>query len=275
LEQAFSRDIASDRTAQALPFLVGWLRRDPDFPRPAMLPIYSSLLTLFALSSARERTTYESSQVLVNASLSVGLDARSYQSLIADVEELAGAGFGVNMIYWLLEIVEDFIRASSPDPGAREGFLHGALARISPIYSRLTSLQRAATTRLANDLGWTLESLGIDGSLAEVDDLATKLRGLHIAIYSLTESSSRQAVVALGQLEPTIVVDCNADHGGTPRLRALAQGADIFVMTWLSAKHAATDFIRDHRGDRPLLYAQGRGFSSILRAIEDHFSING
>lgn len=37
------------------------------------------------------------------------------------------------------------------------------------------------------------------------------------------------------------------------------------------AKHAATDFIRQYRGARPLLYAQGRGFSSILRAIEDHF----
>lgn len=275
LEQAFSRDIASDRTAQALPFLVAWLRRDPDFPRAAMAPIYSSLLTLFALNSARGRMTYESSQILVNASLAVGLDSKAYHELIADVEELAGAGFGVNMIYWLLEIVEDFIRASSPDPDSRERFLHSALARISPIYGRLTSLQRAATTRLANDLGWTLESLGIDGNIGEVDGLVSKLRGLRIAIYSLTESSSRQAMVALGELEPTVSVDCNADHGGTARLKALAESADIFVMTWLSAKHAATDFIREHRDDRVLLYAQGRGFSSILRAIEDHLSING
>jgi hypothetical protein len=57
---------------------------------------------------------------------------------------------------------------------------------------------------------------------------------------------------------------------GRVGLRALAENADIFVVTWLSAKHAATDFIREHRGGRPLLYAQGRGFSSILRAVEDH-----
>jgi hypothetical protein len=68
----------------------------------------------------------------------------------------------------------------------------------------------------------------------------------------------------------TAVVDCNADHGGTTRLRSLAENADLFVVTWLSAKHAATDFIREHRHGRPLLYAQGRGFSSILRAVEDH-----
>jgi hypothetical protein len=88
----------------------------------------------------------------------------------------------------------------------------------------------------------------------------------------LTESSSRQAKAAIEELAPTAVVDCNADHGGTARLRALAENADLFVITWLSAKHAATDFIREHRGGRPLMYAQGRGFSSILRVIDDHFA---
>jgi len=271
LDQAFSNDIATDRTAQALPFLVAWLRRDPDFPRSAMAPIYSNLLTLFALCSARGRVTYESSQILVNASLAVGLNSKSYHALIADVEELAGKGFGVSMIYWVLEIVEDFMRATSPDADAREKFLHSVLARITPIYNRLSTLQRAATSQLAHELGWTLESLGIN-SEAKQDEFTNKLRDLRIAIYSLTESASRQAMVALEQIEPTVIVDCNADHGGTMRLKALAEGADIFVMTWLSAKHAATDFIRDHRANRPLLYAQGRGFSSILRAIEDHFS---
>lgn len=52
-------------------------------------------------------------------------------------------------------------------------------------------------------------------------------------------------------------------------LRALAENADLFVIAWLSAKHAATDFIREHRAERPLLYAQGRGFSSILRALDE------
>lgn len=272
LEQAFGLEPAAERAAQALPFLVAWLRRDPAFPCASMAPVYTSLLTLFALSSARERVTYESSQVLVNASLSVGLGSKAYTALIADVDELAGHGFGVNMIYWMLEIVEDFMRASSPDPDAREGFLHSALARIAPIYSRLSSLQRAATARLAQDLGWTLQALGINSDVDRGDDFASRIRGLRIAIYSLTESSMRQAKMAIEEVEPTAKVDCNSDHGGTAKLRALAEGADIFVMAWLSAKHAATDFIREHRSGRSLLYAQGRGFSSILRAIEDHFA---
>lgn len=274
LNKAQRDKLASDRTAQALPFLVAWLQRDLNFPRAAMAPIYSSLLTLFALGSARGSGTYESSQILVSALLTAGLDTEAYQALIADVEELAGEGFGVDMVYWMLEIVEDFMRASTPAAGAREAFLHGALSRIAPVYARLTSLQRTAVAHLARELGWTLQSLGVTAEPVKPEDFASRLKGLRIAIYSLTESSSRQAKAAIEEVAPTAVVDCNADHGGTARLRALAENADLFVMTWLSAKHAATDFIREHRASRPLLYAQGRGFSSILRAVEDHFSLD-
>ena len=272
LNRALDNELAAERTAQALPFLVAWLQRDPDFPRVGMAPLYASILTLFALGRARGRVTYESSQVLISAQLSAGLNAEAYRSLIADIEELAAGGFGVDMTYWMLEIVEDFMRTAAPDDGARQTFLHGALARISPIYGRLSGLQRTAVNRLASELGWTLSSLGIDASVGAADDVASRMQGLRIAIYSLTEASSRQAKAAIEEAAPSAVVDCNADHGGTNRLRALAENADVFVMSWLSAKHAATDFIREHRGDRPLLYAQGRGFSSILRAIDEHLA---
>jgi hypothetical protein len=174
------------------------------------------------------------------------------------------------MVYWVLEIIEDFMRASTPAADARETFLHGVLSHIAPMYARLTSLQRTAVTHLARELGWTLQSFGITAEPDTSDDVASRIQGLRIAIYSLTESSSRQAKAAIEELSPTTVVGCNADHEGTARLRALAKNADLFVMTWFSAKHAATDFIREHRGSRPLLYAQGRGFSSILRAVEDY-----
>lgn len=272
LNRALGEGLAAERTAQALPYIVAWLRRDPDFPSPGMAPLYSSLLTLFALGRARARVTYESSQVLVNALLSVGVDVDGYRSLIADIEELAADGFGVDMTYWMLELIEDFMRAAAPDSEARQTFLHSVLARMSPIYGRLSGLQRVAVARLAGELGWTLQSFGVHADLATADDLSGRLEGLRIAIYSLTETSSRQAKAAIEQVAPTAVVDCNADHGGTPRLRALAENADLFVMTWLSAKHAATDFVREHRGDRPLLYAQGRGFSSILRTIDEYLA---
>lgn len=271
LEAVQNDDLAAERTTQALPYLVAWLQRDEAFPRPALSPVYSGLLTLFALGSARGAAIYESSQVLVEALLGSGLDAKLYYELIADIDEIAGEGFGVDMIYWVLELVEGFMNAATPDAQARENFLHRILARIMPIYGRLTRLQRVAVALLSSELGWSLPPASTDAPQTD-DGLASRLAGLRIAIYSLTESSSRQAKAALEEISPSVTVDTNADHGGSTRLRALAENSDLFVMAWLSAKHAASDFIRDHRGAKPLLYSRGKGFSSMLRAIEDYIT---
>ncbi|MGO7394557.1 protein DpdD [Rhizobium ruizarguesonis] len=272
LNRAQNNPLASERTSQALPFLVAWLQRDGSFPAHAMKPVYANLLTLFALDSSRAGTVYQSSQILIEALLEVGLTSSEYSALIADIDELAGEGFGVDMIYWILDTIEAFMRASAPDAITRNSFLHSVLARTAPIYNRLSSLQQIAVKQLAAELGWSLSVPMINADTQAADDFSAHIEGLRIAIYSLTETSSRQAKVALEEMVPSLTVDCNSDHGGTARLRALAENADLFVVTWLSAKHAATEFIREHRGNRPLLYAQGRGFSSILRAIEEHLT---
>lgn len=89
-----------------------------------------------------------------------------------------------------------------------------------------------------------------------------------MAIYLLTESASRQAKVVLEKIPALVTVETNADHGGTDRLRALAENSDIFVLNCLSAKHAATDFIRAYHGDKPLAYSQGKGLSNMFHKIE-------
>ena len=273
LEAVQNDDLAAERTTQALPYLVAWLQRDEAFPRAALSPVYSGLLTLFALGSARGAAIYESSQVLVEALLGSGLAAKHYHDLIADIDEIAGEGFGVDMIYWVLELVEGFMNAATPDAQARQNFLHRILARIVPIYGRLTQLQRIAVEVLSSELGWSLPPAITDTPRTD-EGLASRLADLRIAIYSLTESSSRQAKTALEEISPSVTVETNADHGGSARLRALAENSDLFVMAWLSAKHAASDFIRDHRGSKPLLYCRGKGFSSMLRAIEDYVSLS-
>ncbi len=270
LDAAQANPLAAERTSQALPFLVAALRRDPAFPNPAMMPVYSSLLTLLALGSARGASIYGSSLVLVDALLSVGTDAGRYRDLIADVDEIAGQGFGVDMAYWILELIELFMRSAAPDAAERERLVHSILARLESIRHRLSSLQRAAVRSLAEEFGWDPDP-GIIAASGQRDDLGARLSGRTIAIYSLVENASRQAKTALETLSATVDIQLSSDHGGTSRLRALATNCDLFVIVWAAAKHAATDFIRDHRGARPLVYADGKGVSSLLRAIEDFF----
>ena len=144
--------------------------------------------------------------MLVEALLAAGLDQKAYRDLIADIEEIAGDGFGVHMIYWVLELVESFMNAATPDAVARETFLHRVLARIVPIYGRLTRLQRVAIKLLSIELGWSLPVTATPVADLTDDGLAGRLVGLRIAIYSLTESSSRQAKAALEEITPSVTV---------------------------------------------------------------------
>ena len=65
-------------------------------------------------------------------------------------------------------------------------------------------------------------------------------------------------------------VETNADHVCTDRLASLAANTDIFVMVTQSAKHAATDCVRANRPDGVTLMPEGKGASSIIRALEEH-----
>src|SRR5262249_30591450 len=90
-------------------------------------------------------------------------------------------------------------------------------------------------------------------SATETDPLA-KLAGKTIAIYTLNERAGQVVEALLRDCVDRVTVHVNNDHAGTPRLKQLAQNADIFVMTLGSAKHAATDFITAHRpADKPAL----------------------
>jgi hypothetical protein len=265
--------IAGDRAMDALPLMVAWLQGDADFPRASFLPIYSMLLTMFAIGRRRGRPIYESTGLLAKALLSVGLATDAYKDLLGDASELMGSGLGADSVYWLLDIVEETLRFPAPDAEARLSFWHSALARIEPLRSRLNALQRASVAELAGTLGWPTETVDAIVSTTSSDNSRGVVpSGLRIAIYTLTEAVSRQAKLVLEKTLPSAVVDCSAEHGGSRELKALAENADIFVIVALSAKHAATDFIREHRRDRPLLYAKGHGFTSILRCIDDYLS---
>ena len=91
-----------------------------------------------------------------------------------------------------------------------------------------------------------------------------------MAIYTLTEQAGERARKLLMDLYPNVRVELSHDKEGNTRLEGLARNADIFVVCWRSAAHAATDIISRFRPDSAItLYPTGKGWTSILRAIEN------
>ncbi len=66
----------------------------------------------------------------------------------------------------------------------------------------------------------------------------------------------------------------STDHSkvATGPLQSLVQRVDLMVVADRAAKHAATDAIRSARGSRPLIYAAGKGSSSLVRAALDYIA---
>ncbi|MEQ1934120.1 MAG: hypothetical protein ABL962_09605, partial [Fimbriimonadaceae bacterium] len=174
------------------------------------------------------------------------------------------------------------VACPSPDPVGRQEFWFEVLGRIEPVAVHLSAIQLFATLQLSEALGWDsahLRSLAKptgDRAISKKEAFVAFLRGKSIGIYSLTEAALRQAEASLKELVPDIRVTLSSDMGGTRNLKSMASGSDIVVMATASAKHAATQFIQQHRPrTSPLLYAKGRGATSILRAIEEHVESQG
>lgn len=264
---------ASERLADALPLLAAWAADDPAFPRPAMAPAYEALLFRLTLSARRTNYDLDSAAILVRGLLGVGLSAPAYDGLLDDCLALAGEGLGKRTVYWLLDTLEETLLNPSPSPGKRIAFWHATHARLAPIFAHLSLGQRAALHTLAVSLGIAAPEApqvdsASDGALRA--RIHTALADRTIGIYTLTESAGRQAAQAILDLAPSAKVSLSNDAVGSSTLKSLAQHCDIFVVATASAKHAATGFIQQARPrEKPLLFAAGRGFTSIIRALED------
>lgn len=274
LADAITDVVSRARLAQALPLIVNWLQRDPDFPRNSMRPVYETVLALFALGEARDRGIMASTVIIGEALLSIGSSASDYQKLLQSLGTLFGEGIGTESVYLLLELIEATLRHPCPDSSAREEFWLTALAVLEPLRLRLEPSQIESLTTLGELLGWNTPPFAKSATTTP-NHLLPKLANLRIGIYTLTETAARQAASVLIRLAPSAIVQTSSEHVGSAQLKVLAEKSDLLVITSLSATHAATDFIRAHRPTgKPICWAAGRGFTSIVRAVENFLEYN-
>lgn len=266
---------AADRLADALPSLVSWALQDPTFPRPSMLPVYDTLLFHLMVGVRRSSAVFESASVLIRALLALGLNQSRYRSLLDDCLMLNGEAMSKRTVYWMLDVLEETLLNPCADEEARRAFWYAACTRLMQLKSFFSPGQKIVFDRLATDLGWPAQWEQEERAAQVTVDtqrqlLQKALESSFIAIYTLTESAARQAAAVIKELAPSARVQSSHDKVTSVALKNLAHQADIFVMVSASAKHAATGYVQQERQGKPTLYANGRGFSSIVRAIENH-----
>lgn len=262
---------------EALPHILGFLQRDTEWPRKAFGPIYGSAAAVLAQTTTGAADDLALFNDLAAVRIETGVSNAEYTELLEQLRLLVDTFSAPATIEWMLDALEVLAFQPCPDSEARIRFLASAGTQFFRHRGRLTKDHCWLLERLHAEMNQSelyanlLPPEEVAGTIAaDAQPESDPLRfyaGKSIAIYTLNERAAQVISELLQDRVPNVTVHTNNDLAGTPRLKALSQQADVFVMTLGSAKHAATDFIADNRPhNKPLLRTgkRSRGSSGIL-----------
>ena len=228
---------------------------------------------MLQLTNGWRREAAGTARELLDGTLQLGPNPADYSRMLNDMGDVLPQEAGAADFEFLMELTELTIINSSPDPNARQQLWARIVGTLGAIRTRLSRGDIA----LVNDLGQVFGMPEVfpepEPVTEEESSSSNQLDGKLVAIYTLTEQVGDRARKLLLDLYPKVRVELNHDKGGNARLEGLARNADIFVVCWRSAAHAATDIISRFRSsDSVTLFPDGKGWSSILRAMENHLA---
>lgn len=258
---------AADVVRLSLPHIAGYFLKNG--PQAAFRDLYLDLLLSLALDERYGGEDWGLAENLVFAIMETGPSRVAYEHLLSSLTTIWEERGDPRRIDWALDLLDLLTVAPAPDLGARDAFFETISAFIIKFSRRLQLGQIALFKLLCGDLERAVPHLVPDPEEAVTATATDILKGKMVAIYTLDESSGKRARDLINMAYEGVDVRLNHDHVGSDPLKNLARNADYFLMVTRSAKHSATNFIKDERPEekRPLDYPTGKGSSSILSAL--------
>jgi hypothetical protein len=253
---------------EASPLLYQALMPETGAPPRSLKPLLRLLVTKIALLEDPSLSELELARDLTATLLLVGLDQTEYGSLVADLEDLMGAHLSVFTFGWALDLAELLANHACPDSERRLRLALRVIEEARRLAHRLSYADGLVIGLLCQDyaIDYPIELAKDDD--AEVAQVGEALADKKVGIYTLDEPAGQRAASLVESRCRAVRVELNHDHECTKRLINLARTADLFVFAWKSSKHQAFYCVKDHRdADNPMIQAQGKGTSSILRAV--------
>ena len=237
-------------------------------------PVLLAVLMRTSFWKERSASTLHQVHALVDVALSCGLDANEYLDAVDAISAIASDVKSVRFLDWALDMVELLATAPCPVVERRRSFATEIFSWFDAMRHRATAVQRQMLELLASDV----ELQDYARALMPEDCNAPESTGWptapqKIGLYTLTEGVGGRVRAIVERAYENMRVELNSDQVATDRLQALARNADVFVFSWLSAKHAAFECVKRVRpDDRVLLQPTGRGSSSILKCLDDYYA---
>jgi hypothetical protein len=237
---------------------------------PQLKSIAAQLLQALALSGRTSPGIRVQALSLIDLLLAEDTDEASVEDALESVSILIASMISSATVDWVVDLLEVITYYPVPPmaESSRTTFFYETLEHIRRFGTSLEFMQleslstcgRALNVELPDDLVALRQAA--EGEPNPYECLA----GMRVAIYSLMESSSRRAAETIRRLSRGVDVELSAEHDGSDRLADLARGADVFVVVTAAAKHAASQFIEDHRNG-PIVWVNAKGTSALLDAL--------
>jgi len=251
--------------------LVTWIKEDPGFPRKEGVSIYVLLLELFALSERITPQRLDSFTDLLEQVLTCPLLLDQYERVLEAAELLVNESQAHRTVDWMIDLVGTVLDNHSLKAELRERLLWTVLAKVKSLRVELSQWQREAFRVLLRVLQQDAESLFKELPSSHEASPLEGCANKSLAIYTLDENSGKRAKEIINTICPTAQITILSDTHGSAALKHQAKNADIFVVVWRSAKHAATIDIKNTRPKgKTLLQPTGKGTSGILLELEKH-----
>lgn len=262
---------ASERSTTAfgrvVPYLIEWLDRVQIDDRRHLGGVSEALIAHFAFRD-QSRAGLDMLGSYASEALAAGLSTDQYRFCLDCIAVRWGESVAPSAAVWAGDMLEALIDQPCADPSRRLTVAADLVRSLSPYTDRID----AGVLQSIRDLSRVLK---LERELpAPTRREPTRGRGVlanrRIGLYSLTPGALIRAKAALEERYDGVSVETRADVVASDGLRNLARSADVMVVAWRSASHAATDCISAHRPtELPTLRPAGKGSASILAAVEE------
>lgn len=278
----YSRSFEAEQELNlALPHLMKFFQRDEQWPRLQLKDVYENIRVLLTLNAEGNDSVLACYTVICEALMELGMDVNAYRTMLSDTWDIWQSILSPHRLDWILDYCDILFIFQCPDTSSRENFIMNFTGRLEELSRRMEENQWVLLELVLTDVGKKdyfeqlyQRQVSSAGERQEEKLLEEFLQGKFIAIYTLTQRVGSRVKETLEKLCPGVKVEVSNDKVGTDKLKNMSKNADYFLISWLSAKHAATEFINAHRpANLPTEYAKGKGSASILRALREAMEI--
>ena len=272
----FATLIASPKSAgasvvfrSALPHLLLGLSMVRPDRLVVLQPVYEAVLLELLTSESIGRGDLDAIRDVVERLIDLGVAEDDFRNQVNDLTQLWRRRASLRWLDWVLELVEFLVNAPSAPRDLLRQMLLVVLTSIRGWTQAPDAVQHELLLSLARALELPEDMPMLPSpplAVGTAVDLGPAIQ--YVGIYCVDESIAKRASELIRQLFPRLRVETSHDEVGSERLRALARSADLMVVAFRVATHAATDYIKAQRPQgKPTVFVQGRGSGSIVRSL--------